>query len=169
MRVRHRFGSQRLACQARLIDLQVDSLHENSVGGNFVARLHQDDVTHNNVAAGHFHHLAVASHLHGLVLVDGGEHTELARGVALKVEAYRRGNEDSDENAQRLHEVMFHKGQHQRYQCGYKKNLDDRITVFVEIELPKGSLLRRGEHIVAILLSAVCYLRVAEPHMRVCV
>jgi len=78
--------------------LQVDSFHEYRIGRHLVARLYKDDITHDYIAAWHLHDFAVTPHLHGLILVDGCQHTELARCVALEVKAHRSGNEDGNEN-----------------------------------------------------------------------
>ena len=155
-------GGQRLTRQARLVDLQVDSLHQLGVGGNLVAHLHEDDVAHHDLSSFHLRHTTIAPNLHPLVFVHGREHVEAPGGVALKIETHRCGDDHRQDDSEGLHEIPFDEGQQQRDERCHKKYLDDGVVVFVQVKLPIGSAARGCQHILAVLAATGFHLSVAQ-------
>ena len=152
------FRRQHLSRQARLIHLQVSSLHQLSVGRYLVARLHQHHVAHDHLAAGYLHHLAVANHLHRLFLAQLCQHVELTCRITLEIEAHRRGQNHCRNDAQRLDEVILHKRQHQRHQCCHQQDAHHRVLIFLQIQPPHRLVLRRCQHVLAMLTPALLHL-----------
>ena len=95
----HMLCHDRLACERTLVTLQVGGLDQSRVGRNLIARLNNNDITHHHVMTGNLCHIAVASHLHGLLLAEGCEGVKLTRSVHLKHETHGCGYEDGEKYA----------------------------------------------------------------------
>ena len=107
----HLLVGEHLTCERALVNLQVYRLHETAIRRNLVTSLDKDEVAHHHLAAGYLLHLPLAHHLHQLILAHLGEHTEAAGCIALKIEAYRRSQDDGGNDADGLHEVVLNKRQ----------------------------------------------------------
>ena len=162
----HMLRHDRLTCERTLVTLQVGGLDQSRVGRNLIARLNNNDIAHNHVMTGNLCHIAVASHLHRLLLAEGCEGVKLTRGVHLKHEAHGCGYEDGEEYAQGLDKLAVYERQSQRHECRHDKNLYYRVVIFFNVEFPQRCSLRRREHIFSMLCAALLHLSRREPRHR---
>ena len=156
------FRNHRFACKRRLVNLQIHGAEQLTVGRNLVAHLYDQDVSHDNITPGNLLHTTVAFHFNGLFLIKRRQYTELSGCIALENEAYRRGEEYRNEDADGLDEVAFDKRQHERNKCREKQNLDHRVAIFIKIELPKRYAARRCKYIAAMQTPTGLYFRLRE-------
>ena len=73
--------ADRLARKRRLVDIEAYRLQQPSVSGNLGARGENHDVAHHNVLLGNGGGVAIADHLHRLVVVHLVQYGELLVGL----------------------------------------------------------------------------------------
>ena len=161
----HRLFDDGLARERRLVDLHRHGFDELSVGRYLNARVEHDEVAHNDVALGHLLHMAVAHHLHGIVIVHLVEHVEGTVGLHLEPEADARGQHDGHEDARRFQEdagvaslVIFEAGDAHRGQQRHEQDADDGVFKLFEKLPPQRFALGRRQYVFAILAAALGHL-----------
>ena len=168
----------RFACQARLVDLQIDGLQQPSVGRNLVARFYHDDISHHDVTTRNLHHFVITPlalrvplalwrgvrgeapyHLHWLFFAQLRQHVKLTRCVAFEIEAHRRRQHHSGNDAHRFQEVLLHEGQYQRHDSRNQQDAHHRVFIFLQIESPHRGSFRRCQHVLSVLLPTYQHFR----------
>lgn len=163
-------GAHRFAGQRRFVHVQVDGLDQLAVGGHLLAGIDDDEVAHDDVAAGHLRELAIAIDLDGLVVIDLVEEGKLLVGLPFEVEGQTGGQQDGHEDAGGLEE---HFGAMLKAEelverdadgqgTGDEEHDDERVGKLAEELFPQRLFLGRGEHVAAILLAAGSHLGVSQ-------
>lgn len=88
--------------ERRLVDIEGHRLQQRAVSRNLHAGVEYDNVAHDDVTPGHHRTVALANHLHRLVVVDLVEYGKLLAGLHLKVKRDARGQKDSHKDAHRF-------------------------------------------------------------------
>ena len=86
--------------------------------------------------ARNLHYLTIAAHLNRLLFAERREHIKLLSRIALKVEAHGGSKENSHEDTDGLHEILFDKSKDEGYESRHKKYLDNRVAIFIQIQFP---------------------------------
>ena len=131
-----RFLGNRFARKGRFVNLQVVADDEFSIGRHLVAHFHEHYISHHHIVARNLHHLTIAAHLNRLLFAERREQIKLLGSIALKVEAHGSSKENSHEDTDGLHEILFDKSKDEGYESRHKKYLDNRVAIFIQIQFP---------------------------------
>ena len=131
-----RFLGNRFARKGRFINLQVVADDEFAIGRHLVAHFHEYHISHHHIVAWNLHHLTIAAHLYRLLFAERREQIKLLSRIALKVEAHGGSKENSHEDTDGLHEILFDKSEDEGYESRHKKYLDNRIAILIQIQFP---------------------------------
>ena len=82
------FPCRRLAGEGTLVDGEVETVDEDTIGGHFLAGVQQDNVAHHDVATRHLGDMAVAHHFHVDMVIGLVEQAEFLVGIDLDDEAH---------------------------------------------------------------------------------
>ena len=164
-------GANGFAGEGGLIHIERHCFQQSAVGGYFLSGGKQNDVAHNNIAAGNFCDMSLADNLHRFVVVDFVEDGELTFGAKFENEAEAGGEQNGHDNAGRLEEYcgalpespVVVAGYAHRKHSRYQQHDYERVFEFLQKPHPGASALRFGENVGSVACARFLYLLRGEP------
>ena len=165
-------AADRLARERRLIDRKAHRLQEFAVCGNLHSRRQHHNIAHHYLALGDGGDVAVADHLHGLIVVDLVKNGKLLVGLALEVEGHGRSQEYSYKDAHRLEEdrgavvqtIILVAGYADGEDTREEQDNDQRVLELLQEKRPDGRFFRRSKDIFPVFLTTGHHLLGSESH-----